>query len=322
LDCGLNGECVGGACACRPAWAGARCQTLALLPASLGAGYRGIGAAGANLSSWGGAVLWSNETGRYHMFLSEFLNSCGLGTWTVNSQIVHATAAALDQPFRKAGAVVFGTASADAAAGPVQPHFAHEPVVTRGPGGEWVMYWTGCDPSAAAPSSTACRPAFAAGEGRPVDCRAPGDGSTPKGRLGKGTRPKSSDSAWMAWATRPGGPWSEPAVVMSPSLNNMTGAPARPQQSHSWLHASELPSFQWTLGTSLTELVGRARRARLEHVACDPGERQPRRPLAGERPRRRPAEQIGRDVVHPARDRARLAGPGHGPGPPGAVKRP
>ena len=42
LDCGLNGVCDtnSGSCKCRPAWTGKRCQTLALLPASLSAGYR------------------------------------------------------------------------------------------------------------------------------------------------------------------------------------------------------------------------------------------------------------------------------------------
>jgi hypothetical protein len=211
LDCGLNGDCVAGVCACRPAWTGARCQTLALLPSSLtAAGYRGVTADGKNLSSWGGAVLYSNETKLYHMFLSEFLNSCGLATWTVNSQVTHATSASLDQPFQKVSTVnLLGRYGATTE--PIEPHFAHEPVVTRGPAGEWVMFWTGCDSTAKPPSSAVCRPAFAAGAGGPVDCSALGDGSTPPG-LG-GTRIKSSDNTWMAWAPHPDGPWSKPVVV-------------------------------------------------------------------------------------------------------------
>ena len=166
-------------------------------------------------------MLYSTETKLYHMFLSEFLNSCGLATWTVNSQVVHATAASLDQPFRKVSAVTLGS---DPTTEAIQPYFAHEPVVTRGPDGEWVMFWTGCDPSAIPPSTSVCRPAFAAGAGGAVNCSALGDGSTPHG-LG-GTRKKSSDNTWMAWAPHPDGPWSKPTVVMSPTLNNMTGARA------------------------------------------------------------------------------------------------
>ena len=49
-------KCSSGACQCRPAWKGKRCETLNLLPAHKGAGYRGVDD-GHNTSSWGGAVL-------------------------------------------------------------------------------------------------------------------------------------------------------------------------------------------------------------------------------------------------------------------------
>ena len=55
-DCSLNGKCISGTCQCRPAWKGDRCETLNLLPATKGAGYRGVDD-GHNTSSWGGAVL-------------------------------------------------------------------------------------------------------------------------------------------------------------------------------------------------------------------------------------------------------------------------
>ena len=32
LDCGLNGDCIGGACACDAAWRGATCTELNLVP--------------------------------------------------------------------------------------------------------------------------------------------------------------------------------------------------------------------------------------------------------------------------------------------------
>lgn len=259
LDCGLNGNCVAGACACRPAWTGARCQTLALLPASLNAGYRGITADGKVLSSWGGSVLYSNETKLYHMFLSEFLNSCGLASWTVNSQIVHATSPDLHLPFQKVDVSAVRSSAAAEASAPIQSYFAHEPVVTRGPDGEWVMYWTGCDPSAKPPSKSACRPAFAAGAGSPLNCSALGDGSTPPGQ--RGTRPKSSDNTWMAWAPHPNGPWSTPVVVMSPSLNNMTG--------DLFCVSSLISCRDFHLLLTNSTRIRLIRRARFQHVAGD-----------------------------------------------------
>ena len=41
-DCSLNGKCFDGACKCRQAWDGHRCQSLATLPAKRGAGYRRV----------------------------------------------------------------------------------------------------------------------------------------------------------------------------------------------------------------------------------------------------------------------------------------
>ena len=49
-----------------------------------------------------------------------------------NSQVIHATSPSLEQRFSRVGVV--------------QQRFAHEPVVVRGQGGEFVMFWTGCDP--------------------------------------------------------------------------------------------------------------------------------------------------------------------------------
>ena len=222
LDCGLNGVCntSTGVCACRPAWKGVHCQTLALLPANLSVGYRhttpastagatpvntgpGVAAAQAlRMSSWGGNVLWSIEDKQWHMFAAEMLNSCGLDAWACNSQVVHATSTSLGQHFSRASTVAF-TGSSDSggggSSGVLQPRFAHEPVVVRGPGGEWVMFWTGCDPSAAAGSHTGCNPTCLAA----ADCSAVGDGSTPPSALhDQCGRARSNDHTWMSWAAR------------------------------------------------------------------------------------------------------------------------
>ena len=75
-DCSLNGKCSAGTgrCACRPAWKGARCEQLNLLPPTRGAGYRGVDD-GHNTSSWGGAVLKGSD-GLYHMWAAEMTEHC------------------------------------------------------------------------------------------------------------------------------------------------------------------------------------------------------------------------------------------------------
>ena len=80
-DCSLNGACDAdaGACACRAAWTGARCEQLNLLPATRGAGYRGVDD-GRNTTSWGGAVL-PGPDGLYHTWAAEMTEHCGIGAW-------------------------------------------------------------------------------------------------------------------------------------------------------------------------------------------------------------------------------------------------
>lgn len=98
MDCSLNGACVAGECACNPAWSGKRCETLELLPATRGAGYRGLDG-GKNTSSWGGAVL-RDDSGKYHMWAAEMTDHCGIGAWAQNSRIIRAVA---DDPSASAG---------------------------------------------------------------------------------------------------------------------------------------------------------------------------------------------------------------------------
>ena len=40
-------------------------------------------------SYWGGSVLKGDDN-LYHMFVTKFLNNCGLSSWEYNSVIVHA----------------------------------------------------------------------------------------------------------------------------------------------------------------------------------------------------------------------------------------
>lgn len=99
-------------------------------------------------------------------------------------------------------------------ANPVQPRFAHEPVVVRAPSTrEYVMFYTGCDPSAKNGSLRSCNPAFVGGT-EAANCSAVGDGSTPPSSgMKRGGR--SNDHTWMSWSKSADGPWSEPIMVLS-----------------------------------------------------------------------------------------------------------
>ena len=51
-----------------------------------------------NRSSWGGSMT-KDDSGMYHMFVSEWVNNCGIAYWTPNSRIVRATASSPTGPF-------------------------------------------------------------------------------------------------------------------------------------------------------------------------------------------------------------------------------
>lgn len=64
------------------------------------------------------------------MFVAEMANGCGMRTWSLNSQIVHATAASPLGPYQRREVVA--------------TPFAHNPTVVRAPDGTYVMYQIGC----------------------------------------------------------------------------------------------------------------------------------------------------------------------------------
>ena len=178
-DCSFNGACGGGGqCACDAGWRGLRCGELALGRVDRAApGLREVAGGGANVSTWGAPMLL-DEGGSWHAWASEMVNGCGLNTWRTNSQIVRFTAAAPGGPWARQEVV--------------QPVFAHEPDVVRGPGGEWVMVWSAWPLPSASDRCSNCS----------GGATAPG---LPKGGCG----PHSSHGfkQMMAVAPAPSGPW-------------------------------------------------------------------------------------------------------------------
>ena len=112
-DCSLNGECTAsGVCVCHTVWRGNSCATLAVGPATppLAAAY----GAAPNVSSWGGNAV-SDDSGLFHLFVAEMMLGCGLGSWSHNSRVAHATGPTAAGPFTRADTALW--------------HFAHNPQV-------------------------------------------------------------------------------------------------------------------------------------------------------------------------------------------------
>jgi hypothetical protein len=102
MGCSLNGNCVDSVCVCDAAWNGPACGRLAVLPTERTEPIAAYGGDSQlpNISSWGGGVLRGDD-GVYHLWVSEFVNGCGLSAWLSNSQIAHATASTATGPFTK-----------------------------------------------------------------------------------------------------------------------------------------------------------------------------------------------------------------------------
>eukprot|EP01083_Nonionella_stella_P050459 134207_1 len=163
MDCEFNGKCNvdTGNCTCRKAWSGYHCQQLNLERATKGTGYHIINDNHSNkpTSSWGGGVLIDpndrNNDTKYHMFLAEFENHCGVNSWTLNSVLTHAQSTK-------------GWNSAYRRVKVLHEHFAHEPNAVLGPNGEMVIYYSAfnfshvaaceCTDGSTAPPLKRCKP--------------------------------------------------------------------------------------------------------------------------------------------------------------------
>lgn len=134
--------------------------------------------------SWGASILQGDDchTGNsctWHMWAAQFVNHCGLNQWYCNSRIIHAVADSVDGAYHIVDVTV--------------PVWAHNPAVTRGPKGEWVMTYV------ANRSATTFE----------AECKD-----------GHAIRNSSQSRLWtnnyMSVATSPYGPWAEPIPIDGP----------------------------------------------------------------------------------------------------------
>ena len=205
LDCGLNGECDSAtqACVCDRPWTGPTCSQLDLLPMQAGTGLHIFDqVSGVPTSTWGGNVV-SDDNGGYLMFASEMVGNCGIGTWQTNSRVVLAKSESALGPYRFVREVF--------------PVFAHEPTVSRGPNGEYVVWFTRYKQlNSTSPCLGVCV-----------------DGSTlaecKRGaRVQPGPKPfteANPATTWMSWATDPLGEWSAPVMVYNGTDGSNGGVP-------------------------------------------------------------------------------------------------
>eukprot|EP00911_Craspedida_sp_UC1_P001909 UC1_evm2s1466 len=82
-------------CVCDKPWSGPNCETMRFKPVSLPQGY-GMRPA---KTTWGGNVIFDNDSNKYHLFVSAMTNNCTLQHWGRNSRIEHAISDTMTGPY-------------------------------------------------------------------------------------------------------------------------------------------------------------------------------------------------------------------------------
>jgi hypothetical protein len=128
MDCALNGDCVGGVCACDAAWSGSpACDVVSFdrLDKAHMPGYYNN-----TESSWGGFPI-EDGAGGFALVHAQMANSCGLGTWSLNSIVglSRSSTGRVEGPYEFAK--------------PLLPHFAHNPTIRRAADGTYIIYFIG-----------------------------------------------------------------------------------------------------------------------------------------------------------------------------------
>lgn len=158
------------------------------------------------------AAVVEGDDGLYHLFAAGFVNSCGIGGWETNSQVVHAVASSPGGPFR------FSDVSL--------PTWHHNPDIKRCPvSGEYVLYTISCFGAAKFDGRNGCTNCHK-GHCGPARCK-PGPGPVPTGvmTLQRRERPKVFlDNAGRAtWLYNGVGldSGSRPFTMATPILNDV-----------------------------------------------------------------------------------------------------
>ena len=230
LDCSLNGICsADGACTCDQGWTGSSCDSLDLLPARRVNGYKIPGR-----SSWGGSIVKDDDDGKYHMFVEEIVNGCGLNTYARNMRIAHAVSESdnADGPYHPTNLVTNYSAST--------PHAVRDPS-----SGDWLVFGTGCGTASCLPvPGTDCGKGITAATADLYPCPPHSNGTTAAPVVGLGhaqpcTCPVAGqktpgpecavDWGTNVWrSTSPDGPWELTAPLLDighPKLSHADGTP-------------------------------------------------------------------------------------------------
>jgi hypothetical protein len=227
MDCTLGGGCEAGRCVCDAAFTGANCTYFDMLPTP-GAAYNLSGS-----SSWGGRANFDPSDSLWHLHVSEMGYGCGLDTWEPSSTIVEAVAPTVWGPYTRRALVA--------------PAFSHNAESWRLPDGSWLLAQVG---------SGLLDPKY---NGTVADCRATGNGTTPRQppRV-----PPVPLPGWLPWGVHrsmqaPWGP-SSPLTSLAPSsMASSRGASAssrRPlapgcrQGAGAAWGACTLPGMCWATG--------------------------------------------------------------------------
>lgn len=142
-DCSLNGVCSGGSCKCDPAWGGQSCELLQLVPPPAVIPAYPPPELLHNTTSWGGSVIADPSTGKFHMYVAEMINGCGMSTWSTNSIIRHAVSDTPTGPYAQKEVVM--------------SYFAHNPTAITAPDGTHLIWHIGCGtPNQGHQPCTAC----------------------------------------------------------------------------------------------------------------------------------------------------------------------
>lgn len=125
-DCSLNGDCISGKCECDPAWSGAPACDIATFDLITKTDTRGV--YNSTETTWGGYPI-QDDSGKWHIFHAQMLNSCPLNSWKKNSIVARSVADKVNGPYTFVEEVY--------------PSFSHNPTIRKTKNGTYVIYFIG-----------------------------------------------------------------------------------------------------------------------------------------------------------------------------------